>query len=691
LGFDRRKVELLGHTLDISNGVCDVSFLAAGRKVRLRIFAEMAADRLWLQTLDAEGQPSASIFDRVCLLPDPEAANDLPPFTLLGENQLGFEQRLPFLISQPGGKAPRHTKDRAVRVSVQLNARHKPWNGPQRDDHINFYTGGVDNDNLNLEHLERRLVDTPELICCLRLEEGLATDLATQPVKASAPQSIALTEAADSALRSWQSYWRASGVKLGDEYLERVWYRNLYFFNCAVKPGVTCPGLWANWSYRQIGTAWHGDYHLNYNVQQPFWAAFSSNHVDKHLPYVDLVDRLLPVARKTAQEYFGLRGAYFPHSAYPVEMNVAPFLPPGLGWEICETPWAVQSLWWHYLYTMDRNFLRDRAFGPIREAVLFLVDYMRRPEAHDPERGDDRYHIFPTMSPELHGLTPGLNKLNTDCVVDLTLTRFVFRAYLQALDILGIAVQERELASTVRQILAHFPDYPTAQSEQGQVFVSVAGESPDIVYNTPNATATVFPGEEHGLHSPADEYRLAANTYRNQLTEGTTDLVFRNLQGARLGLLDLEQFKRYLRYCEMPNGTFADMALQVHGRWVDTSEFDKWSQMGIWFENFALPVVINECLLQSYSGALRFFPNWSLEIAAEFRTLRAAGGFLVSAACAGGRVKWIEITSEAGAPLEVLLPWRAIVTSRAGKREVALPTLNIATEVGEVIRLVSAS
>ena len=49
--------------------------------------------------------------------------------------------------------------------------------------------------------------------------------------------------------------------------------------------------------------------------------------------------------------------------------------------------------------------------------------------------------------------------------------------------------------------------------------------------------------------------------------------------------------------------------------------------MGIWFENFGLPVVINECLLQSYDGALRLFPNWPLDRAAEFRTLRAVGAF----------------------------------------------------------------
>lgn len=60
--------------------------------------------------------------------------------------------------------------------------------------------------------------------------------------------------------------------------------------------------MFANWSYLTIGTAWHGNYHMNYNIQQPFWLCFSSNHVDKHLAYVNLVDQILPISRRWAQK-----------------------------------------------------------------------------------------------------------------------------------------------------------------------------------------------------------------------------------------------------------------------------------------------------------------------------------------------------------------------------------------------------
>ena len=156
-------------------------------------------------------------------------------------------------------------------------------------------------------------------------------------------------------------------------------------------------------------------------------------------------------------------------------------------------------------------------------------------------------------------------------------------------------------------------------------------------------------------------YDLAANTWRNHQNEGGNDLVFVNLQGARLGLLDLEKFKRQLVYSELPDGTFTDMVLQVGGRYNDrTPAFDYMRRMGIWVENFALPAVINECLLQSYNGELRLFPNWKAENGtARFETLRAAGAFLVSSEYREGLVRWIRVQAEAGGTLRVVNPWQA--------------------------------
>jgi hypothetical protein len=53
-----------------------------------------------------------------------------------------------------------------------------------------------------------------------------------------------------------------------------------------------------------------------------------------------------------------------------------------------------------------------------------------------PKCKDYKFHIFPTVPPELYGLRPGF-KYNYDCTVDLTLTLFIFKAFLDATRLLG--------------------------------------------------------------------------------------------------------------------------------------------------------------------------------------------------------------------------------------------------------------
>lgn len=680
LGFDRRKVELLGYRTDISTGLCVVNLLAGGKPAQLQVFVDMETDRLWLRLTDAGNKPLPNCFERVRLIPDPDTPKNIPHYQSAGPDAstLSFCQVLPYNEPLGEGMAGEASlNDRAfqlsVRVAGKLEEKDRPsWEG----------------NPVKMGLLERAIAGEGEFIACVQLDQGLAVHLPAPGTTVAPPMPENFQRAFAKTSSFWRDYWVRSAVAIDDEFLERVWYWNHYFLNCSAKPGVNCPGLFANWSYRNIGTAWHGDYHMNYNTQQPFWLPFSSNRLDKNLPYVELVEKLMPVSQKWAREYYGLRGAYFPHSAYPVEMTMSPYPVPTWGWEICETPWTVQGLWWHYIYTMDRDFLRQRAFGPIRDAVVFLVDYMKRPEAHGAQWGDDKYHVFPTVPPELYGLKPGF-KYNSDCLVDLTLIKFVMKAYLEAVRVLGAEATETVTLRDVEDILAHFPEYPTADSKFGKVFVSVPGEHGEVVYNVPNSLITVFPGEDHGLHSPKEVLDVLANSFRNNQNEGGNELVFLNLQAARLGMLDLEKFKRQINYCMLPDGTCANMCLQVHGRYDDNTPFDFMRPMGIWFENFSLPVVINECLLQSYNGTIRLFPNWPLDKPASFQTLRAVGAFLVSASCANGRIREVEIISETDNTLRLINPWKegAEITQNGHKTTCLDALILLQVKQGEMITL----
>lgn len=443
----------------------------------------------------------------------------------------------------------------------------------------------------------------------------------------------------------WKEFWSRSAVEFEDKELERIWYHNQYFLACCLREGKLCPGLYGNWFSDKIGTAWHDDYHMDYNAQQVFWGVFSSNHADQHFPYIEVVEKLLPMSEKYAKEEFGLPGAYFPHVAFPIPSLVVPFPVPSMGYQVCETPWTVQSLWWHYLYTLDQDLL-SRVYPPLRAAVRFLAAYVKKGE-------DGKYHVIPTVSSENWGFTVDF-RLNKDCILDLALTEFVLDAVIEGSKTLGVDNEERSRWEEVRANLA---PYPKARGPEGEVWLDVQNAPLEYVYNIPITLAPVFPGEQVGLGKGEGQLEIARRTADTVRLEGGNDLVYQPMIRARLGILDLGWFKREVRYCLMPNGAANDRVRQVGGRYDDSTDFDFMMRMGMWIENFALPAVLNECMLQSYTGTIRLFPNTRNLGPARFQGLRAVGAFLVSAAYDGQNTSGVSVYSEKGATLRLVNPW----------------------------------
>jgi hypothetical protein len=71
----------------------------------------------------------------------------------------------------------------------------------------------------------------------------------------------------------------------------------------------------------------------------------------------------------------------------------------------------------------------------------------------------------------------------------------------------------------------------------------------------------------------------------------------------------------------------------------------------------AVPMTINEMLLQSYEGVIRIFPNWNMRHDASFTNLRAYGAFLVSADLKNEKIAHVTIKSEQGRPCVLQNPW----------------------------------
>jgi hypothetical protein len=262
--------------------------------------------------------------------------------------------------------------------------------------------------------------------------------------------------------------------------------------------------------------------------------------------------------------------------------------------------------------------------------------------------------VIPTVSPENWGFTVDY-RLNKDCIMDLALTRFVMKATVEASRVLEVDADERTRWSKIAENLA---PYPTLQSPFGEVWADVVGAPPNHVYNVPVTLAPIFPGEQVGIDLGEAHHEIALRTAERVRLEGGNDLVYQPLIRARLGVLDLDWFKHEVRYCLLPGGWANDRVRQIGGRYDDDTNFDFMMRMGVWTENLSLPAVLNECLLQSYSGTLRLFPNALNLGRAGFRNLRAVGAFLVSAAWDGKAASSVTVLSEKGAPVRLVDPWK---------------------------------
>ena len=653
--WDSRKVRILRQALDPSTGLFTLELehddlRGQRRKVSVRCFVNWTTGHVSVST----DEPAP--FVSVAYCPNLDAEAQLPPPEIGGSAGEGFAefsgyQHFPATVPTQENPHPLNTdKDRNFALSGLLQGSWQVEGLAEVQEQLRKMGGGS-------REAYWPSGGPPEVFLRSQKEQPFRLDLAlftprdhTDNVAFAKSEvrrlaQIPVKQLQQETEKAWENFWSRSAVEFEDKELETIWYYNQYLLACCLREGKVAPGLFGNWTSGKIGTAWHGDYHMNYNTQQVFWGVFSSNHVDQNLPYVELVRNLLPMAEAYAREKFELPGAFFPHSAYPVPSQVVPYPAPPWGYEICETPWTVQSLWWHYLYTLDSDFLK-KVYPLLRLATQFVVAFAKK-------EPDGKYHIVPSASPENWGCTVDF-RLNKDCIMDLAMTGFLLDATVEAAKILGLDADERAQWGEVRTNLA---PYPQTRGPYGEVWLDVLNAPAEHVYNIPVTLAPVFPGEQVGLGRGEEHLEIARRTAETIRLEGGNDVVYQPLIRARLAMLDLDWFKREVRYCRLPSGIANDRARQIDGRYNDAVDFDFMMRMGVWTENLSLPAVLNECLMQSYTGVIRLFPNTHKLGPARFDGLRAVGAFLVSAAYDGRNITEVTLLSEKGAPCRLANPW----------------------------------
>jgi hypothetical protein len=434
----------------------------------------------------------------------------------------------------------------------------------------------------------------------------------------------------------WRSFWQRSLLQIeGNGFLTGHWFVSSYHLHCCSRSRKIAPGLYGNWTW-QDASPWWGDYHWDYNFEQIFWSAYSSNHLEDAVSYNETVLALLEAAKAEARQVYGLKGAKFFLATYPRKTTRNPY--PVVPWDrcMCLSAWAAQEMWWYFLYSQDRRYLREQAYPVLKECARFYEGFLTRAP-------DEKYDICPTVSPEYWGMTRNFER-NGNSLIDLALVKYLMNACAAASEMLGVDKARR---GVWLRIAANLREYPTTVTPEGKVFVDVEN-APITKYNFPVPVAAVFPGDDIGLHSPEPLQEIARKTAMSIPYNLANDYVALAMARVRLGIDVLEEFERNTRRLRLQNGALLNAGFPEM----------------IWTENFSAPIVLNESVLQSYNGLLRIAPA-KLKRRARFVRLRAVGAFLVSGEVRpGGDAAYVAITSEAGLPCLLVRPWQGPIRIR---------------------------
>ncbi|CAM4203514.1 glycosyl hydrolase family 95 catalytic domain-containing protein [Zobellia nedashkovskayae] len=193
-----------------------------------------------------------------------------------------------------------------------------------------------------------------------------------------------------------------------------------YLLISSSRPGTKPATLQGIWNHK-LNPPWFSSYTTNINVEMNYWPAEMVNLSECHEPLFGLIKDLSETGKTVAKEHYNAEG-WIAHHNVDIWRGAAPVNASHHGIWLGGGAWLSSHIWEHYLFTQDKEFLREY-FPIIKESALFYSQFLYE----DPKTG---YLISsPSNSPEIGGLVAGPT-------MDHQLIRALFRTVISATEIL---------------------------------------------------------------------------------------------------------------------------------------------------------------------------------------------------------------------------------------------------------------
>jgi alpha-L-fucosidase 2 len=407
-----------------------------------------------------------------------------------------------------------------------------------------------------------------------------------------------------------------------------------YLLITSSRPGSQPANLQGIWN-EDSNPPWDSKYTTNINTEMNYWPAEVTNLSECAEPLFTMIRELTDQGTDVARQHYGASGWVF-HQNTDIWRVAAPM--DGASWGAFTTggAWLATHLWEHYLYTGNKQFLREN-YPILKGSAEFFLDFLTpHPKfgwlVTNPSTSPENFPAGPANTQffdEITMMNTGTT-LTAGSAIDMSILRELFDDVSQAAEVLGIDAEFRGQVLAARARLA-----PLQVGRKGNIqeWIDDWNETEEH-HRHLSPLWGLYPGKEISpwlTPKLADASRVVLEQ-RGLIGTGWSS-AWKAALWARLD--DGGRALDNIKYAAGNYTTASLFSICSHAMQVDGA--------------LGMTAAIAEMLLQSQNGELSFLPALPNEWKnGRVRGLVARGGFEVGMVWQSGRLREARIKSRLG-------------------------------------------
>ncbi len=209
-----------------------------------------------------------------------------------------------------------------------------------------------------------------------------------------------------------------------------------YLMISSSRPGCMPANLQGLWN-RSNTPPWRSDYHSDVNLQMNYWFIDQADLSECFGPFAEWLYSIREVRRAETWAHFKKRG-------WAMHAENGAFGGSTWKWSIGDASWLANNIFDHYRFTLDREYLKTRAYPILHDLFMFWEDHLKEIPSPD---GKGTVLVAPD------GFSPEHGPHEDGVSFDQQLCRDLLTNFIEASDALGVDAEKRKKAQAMREKL----------------------------------------------------------------------------------------------------------------------------------------------------------------------------------------------------------------------------------------------